>query len=59
MANIRDLMPPEDALDLESRFDEILRARNEYEDGIGEGFREAMEKSVFDWDIDLPTGFFE
>lgn len=58
MANLRDLMTPEDALEMEGRFDEAIREREEHEEIVGAGFREAQHRAVFDWEFDLPEDFF-
>lgn len=58
MANLRDLMTSEDALEMEERYEAAIRDRNEYEDEIGQGFREAEQRAIFDWEGDLPEHFF-
>lgn len=57
LTNIRDLMTPEDALEMEGRYDEVLRQRKIYEEEVGEGFREAEHSAIFDWEVDLPDLF--
>lgn len=59
MANVRDLMTPEDALEMEERYHEVIRERKEHEDAVGAGFREAQHRAVFDWEFDLPEDFFD
>ena len=54
MANVRDLMMPGDALEMEGRYEMALRDHNEYEERIGQGFREAERRAIFDWEVDVP-----
>lgn len=56
--NIRDLMTPADALEMEDRYDAAIRERNEYEEELGASFREAEQRAIFDWEGDLPEHFF-
>lgn len=58
MSNIRDLMTPEDALEMEDRYERAIQDRNEYEEELGAGFREAEQRAIFDWEGDLPEHFF-
>jgi hypothetical protein len=51
-------MTPEDALEMEARYDQALQDRNEYEEELGASFREAEQRAIFDWEGDLPEHFF-
>lgn len=58
LRGIYDLLTPEDAAEMQSRFEQAIRDRNEYEEEIGQSFREAEERAIFDWEGDLPEHFF-
>ena len=58
MKNIRDLMTAEDALEIEGRFDEVIREHNEYEEDLYDSFRDTQYRAIFDWDLDLPSDLF-
>lgn len=59
LTNIRDLMTAEDAMEMEERYEAVLRERNEYEEELGESFREAERSALLDWEVDLPDLFQE
>lgn len=56
MPNIRDLMTPEDALEMEERFDAVLREYNEKEPVLS---RVAARRDIFDYEKDLEEEFFD
>lgn len=58
LVSIYDLLTPADAAEMQDRFEEAIRDRNEYEEEIGQSFREAEERAIFDWEGDLPEHFF-
>jgi len=58
MANIRDLMTVEDAMDLEHLLEEAILDYNDYTEELNEDFRRAEHSAIFDWEIDLPSDYF-
>lgn len=52
--NLRDLMIPEDVLEMEERYDRVLREHNDREQRIGDGFREVERASLLDLDVEVP-----
>ena len=52
MANIRDLMIPEDAMEMEERYAEVLREYNDENDYIL-----TNPSGLIDWEVDYPEDF--
>lgn len=51
MTNIRDLMTPEDALEMEELYDAVLQEHNECDDNFD--IRDLIDPP-FDWEVDAP-----
>mgnify|MGYP001009185842 CR=1 FL=1 len=58
LTNIRDLMTPEDALEMEERYEAVLKEYEQWEDQMGLDYAAAVTRKIFDHEEDLP-GLFD